>query len=199
MIVLNECRIDSDNKRLIIEATVDNLHFYKDVYIDSIVIDTDETFSASGPSHNPIYKKEFSVNNHHKHMDKSSKENKHIRLVLGENELPKASLLNNMFFIYIIASGVPSHLTPCGMDNSYVIGVAVNLKPIYNKAMGYIREIENDCNYPKGFIDMILRLNALKFSLKTGNFIEAIKYWNRLFKGKLNTVIKSNCGCGRSN
>lgn len=37
----------------------------------------------------------------------------------------------DMLFVYVIASGTPSSDTPCGLDNSKIMGTVVNLKYIY--------------------------------------------------------------------
>lgn len=61
MIVLNECRITDDGKYLIIEASVDSLNYYENVYISQVIIDTDETWINSGPSSNNVYNQEFGL------------------------------------------------------------------------------------------------------------------------------------------
>jgi hypothetical protein len=72
------------------------------------------------------------------------------------------------------------------------MGVAVNLRPVYNAAMHYLSELKDTCNIPKNFIDMILKIKAFTLSLKTGNFTTAIRLWNK-FTTK---VVSSKTGCG---
>lgn len=80
------------------------------------------------------------------------------------------------------------------------MGVALNLRPIYNGAMGYIKTLGNNCEIPKGFIDLFLKYKALELSLKTGNYPEAFKLWKYLIKGgTLSSVIKKGCGCHGNN
>ena len=78
-------------------------------------------------------------------------------------------------------------------------GIAVNLRPIYNMAMGYIKELDSNCSIPKGFIDMILRIKAFKLALKTGNYTVAFKWWDKLFKNKRSISINKRCGCNGIN
>lgn len=59
MVVFNECRVDDEAKRLLIEASVDTLNYYNQVYINAVIVDTDETYSESGPSSTPVYSKEY--------------------------------------------------------------------------------------------------------------------------------------------
>lgn len=212
MIVLNECRVSQDGNSLIVEATVENLNYYKNIYIDSVVIDTQKTFLESGPSDNPIYTEHFNL----EYSDvgimdgcsslKSDEECKcgnifvegrikHIRLSIPKEDLSKASLNDDIFFVYVIATGVPEACTPCGMDRRYVMGVAVNLRPIYNSAMAFIKELDQNCSIAKGFIDMILRIKAFEISLKTGNYISAMKQWHRLLRTRTPMSNYKPCGC----
>lgn len=50
MIKFNELRITDDSKYLIIDASVPDYPYYKDIYIDSICIDTQDTYKDGGPS-----------------------------------------------------------------------------------------------------------------------------------------------------
>lgn len=55
MIIFNESRISPDGKKLIIDVSVDEASYFDDVYISSIVIDNQHTFSGLGPSGDPVY------------------------------------------------------------------------------------------------------------------------------------------------
>ena len=59
MVEFKELKITPDGKNLIINASIKDLEYYKDVYIDSVIIDTQDTYLPSGPSSNPIYTKNF--------------------------------------------------------------------------------------------------------------------------------------------
>ena len=216
MIVLEQCRIDEG--KLIIEASVENLSYYKDVYIEAVVIDTNDTYSPNGPSNNPVFIKEFEPE--HMKVDVTNDCNslkvdedckcgdvytsqkagvKNIRLCLSPKDINVSNLDNNIFFVYIIATGIPAPCTPCGMDNKFTMGIAVNLRPIYNTAMKYVNELDSTCTIPRGFIDMILRLKAFDLSLRTGNYQVAFKQWDKLFKNKISVSPTKGCGCNGIN
>ena len=102
----------------------------------------------------------------------------------------------DMLFVYVIASGTPSADTPCGLDNSKIMGTVVNLKYIYDNMLCYIRQIENECEVPKNFIDSILKYKALELSIRTGNYPLAIKYWNKYLSNSnpnISTIKTCNC------
>ena len=217
MVVLEQCRIDPEKRLLIIEAVIENLNYYKDVNIAAVIIDTQETFVDSGPSNRAIYhmsyeEEDYSVGT----LDdctsvKTDEEckcnnivtsqrhgNKRVRLCLSEKDLG-VSLENNIFFVYIVTNGIPAPCTPCGMDNLYTMGIAVNLRPIYNMAMKYIKELDSNCSIPRGFIDMILRIKAFDLSLRTGNYPIAFKQWDKLIKNKVSVSPNRGCGCNGIN
>ena len=195
MIAFNELRITPDSKNLIIDASVEDYEYYKDITIDSIIIDTQETYSVSGPSSTPIltYSIDSTQDNSlytvHKSLD-----NKNIRLQLTNKDL-QDKLSTSLLFVYVVVRGIPSPATPCGMDNMITLGTVVDLFPIYCKTISYLKELNNSCNIPKNLIDMILRLKALELSLKTGNYIQAIEYWNKYFINISTNINTSSCGC----
>lgn len=182
MLHFNELKISQDNRFLIIDVSVDNQTYFQNVFLDSIVIDTQNTFVPNGPSSKPIY------------TYTATEDVKNIRLVLDSTTL-QSSLCGNMFFVYVISKGEATPDTPCGLDKDKITGTVVNLKSIYEEALKYMKQVNCSCEIPKGFIDMILRFKALELCIRTGNYTQAIKYWNKFFS-KLNCVLSnSNCEC----
>ena len=212
MISFNELRISPDSKHLIIEAEVDSDKYFDKVYINSIIIDTQDTYSPNGPSDKAIYHYTTEKQNDliysvpddgcqpiqveddlsYCFVDSIESQRK-VRLVLSVKDLG-VDLNKNIFFVYAIANGVPDINTPCGWDKSTIMGTVVNLLPIYRMSMGYIKELNSSCSTPKGFIDSIFRLKAFELSIKTGNYLEAIKLWNKFFVNSINNPV-SKCDC----
>lgn len=213
MVTFQELRITPDGKYLIIDVSIKNEPYYENVYIDSVIIDTQDTYVPSGPSNNPVYTytnenenvtKVYTTCDCNPVLDEDTSycfvtddySNKNIRLILNYQDLG-VTLKDNMLFVYVIAKGTPAADTPCGMDNSIVMGTVVDLYPIYCRTIQYLKELTNECQTPSGLINMILRIKALELSIKTGNYTQAIGYWNKYFTNlDSNPVPKSNyCGC----
>lgn len=187
MIGFNELYITKDSSQLFIDVSVLDLDYYKDVYIDSIVIDNQDTYLSTGPSSTPVYT--YTV--------PEGTNKKHLRLELCRIDLLGG--LDNLLFVYVRVKGAPKVDTPCGYDNITTMGSVINTYPLYQTAMNYIGELANNCSTPKSFIDWILRLKAIELAIKTGHYPEAIKYYNKFFKNMKNTVIKKGgCNCGAS-
>ena len=91
MIQFNELRINPEGTKLIIDVSVKNSVYYENVYIDTISIDTQNTFIDSGPSSNVAY------------TNTLTGDNKSVRLELGMGDL-LPSLLDNMFFVLLITA-----------------------------------------------------------------------------------------------
>lgn len=175
MMIFNELRISQEGKHLIIDVQVDALRYYDNVYIDTIIIDTQKTYSPLGPSSKPL----FTIDCGHV---------KHYR-----NFIDIDSVSDNIFFVYVLSSGEPADDTPCDMDSSMILGVTYNKYPIYQQVIKMLNSIEG-CEPPRDLIDYILQQKAFDISLKTGNYTKAIEYWNIFFSDTEKTI-NSNCGC----
>lgn len=193
MIHFNQLTISPDGQHLIIDVSVLSESYYKNVYIDSIIIDNQDTYVGSGPSSKPVYS--YSVPDGTSKLTKKTYSQKHVRLDLTPADLN----LDGLLFVYVRTKGTPSADTPCGMDNITTMGTVSNMYPFYQQAMNYIKELSSNCSVPQNFTDYILRLKALELSVRTGNYPDAVNYYNRFFSGKAKSSIrKGGCGCGNT-
>lgn len=213
MIDFKELRITSDGKKLIIDASVKDLNYYTNVFIDAIIIDTQDTYINTGPSTTPIFSYEVSnsaltvsstkdlVTPVQTEEDKEivyvneneEKGEKRVRLELNSAVL-KVDISTTLFFVYVVTKGTPTADTPCNMDNQTTLGVVANLYPFYRSIIGCMKEVENDCDIPKTFIDRLLKFKALELCIKTGYYTQAIKYWNKFFR-KIKSTVVTKCKC----
>lgn len=195
MIIFNECRIIEDGKCLIVEASINNMHYFDDCYIEEVWIDTDKTYSAKGTPSENAKKIEFE----HDNVSVVSIEDnvKTVYLNLRPKNLDLADFNNNILFIYIKTKGYPKPDCPCGMDNEWHLCAAWNYKPIYDTLMSYIKELADTCSIPKNFIDILLKLKAIQLALKSGHFTQAIELWQRWEIGSTFKLVSSKrkCGC----
>ena len=193
MVQFNELRITSDGQHLIIDVSVLKDSYYENVYIDSIIIDNQDTYVGSGPSSNPVY--QYSVPDVMSKLTKEYVSSKYVRLELTPTDLP----LNSLLFVYVRTKGTPAADTPCGLDNMTTLGTVTNMYPFYQQAINYIGELANNCSMPQNFADYILKMKGLELAMRTGNYTDAIKFYNKFFNGKDNTVIrKGGCSCGNT-
>lgn len=181
MIIFNNVSISQDNKCLTIDAEIENNTYYENMYIDSVVIDNQDTYIQNGPSNNPVY------------IYKAEAQSRKVYLKLDKNDI--GEIVNNMFFVYVIAGGVPAPDTPCGYDVNVALKVVINTYPLYNLMMEYLEELNNKCNTPYGIIDKILQIKMLDAAVQTGNNLKAIQIWNKYFKNMDDNSININCGC----
>ena len=186
MIEFKELRVTPDGKTLIIDASVKDLSYYDNVYIDSLTIDTQDTYSESGSSTNPIFYYEVA--------SVSEENKKRIRLELNSSVLGKP-ITGNMFFVYITVKGTPAADTPCGLDNVTTLGVTADLYPFYKSSINHMKELENECEPSKNFIDSLLKFKAFELSIRTGHYTQAIKYWNKFFKEVKSNTVNTICRC----
>lgn len=181
MVKFNKLLIPPHNKGIYLEAEVLDMPYFKDVYIDSISIDTQDTFCNSGISKSPVYNKTIEGNI------------KSIKVFIDEAEI-YSKIDKSLFFVYIRTKGIPSSDTPCGLDEPITLGVCADVYNIYRKGIQFIQEVYDTCEIPKNFIDFILRFKAFQMCLKTRDFLLAIKYW-KMFNETNSFNVNIKCPC----
>ena len=164
MLEFRELRITPDGNHLIIDVAVREHSYYENVFIDSIIIDTQDTYIQNGPSSKPVYQykveedrvqnlyalpEECNCNPVLVDEDKSYcftygyEEGRHVRIMLSTKDIP----LNNMLFVYAIAKGTPAPDTPCGFDNTIIMQTVVDLYPFYQNTLCFLKELNNSYQF----------------------------------------------------
>ena len=190
MIQFNELRFLT-SKTLQISASVLDLEYYDLVYMDSIIIDTEDTVCETGPSDNPPYEL---------HLDRV----KSINTTIGVSDLVAGG--PKMLFVYIRCTGVPAPDTPCGLDNQDSMQPVVDYQAVYNtalklaKCMGKCGCLDGECSVDTSFANFALQYFRMEEGLKNGNWSDAYdaycwlmhKYGNVAFK---ESQAKRGCSC----
>ena len=196
MIRFNELKIE-DNY-IIIDVQIEEEEYFKDMYIDSIVIDTQDTFIANGPSSKAIYTKTFNtdtdVNKEEIVYTQGTDKYNRVRIYIDGKDL-NVDIHKTMFFVYVIAGGTPSADTPCRWDENKALHTLVDTQVLYNNMIQYVKELNKDCSTPDNFINAILQFNAIDLALKTNQYPLAIDLWKRFYSDIESNVVLPNCGC----
>lgn len=200
MVLFDQLRISDNGKEMYINMHVNEAAWFADVYLDKLTIMTSDKVSETNPyspTSDYIYTCTFEGNQ------------KTANLVLTVNDFirtwetdPKAmqftqaDMTKTLFFVYVECKGTPDPCTPCGMDDKMTVGVTFYEKRLYNLMMQYTRELTQDCQIPKKFIDLILLWNAFNTAVETGHYLPAIDYFEKMFSGGGNANYAGRrCGC----
>ena len=199
MIQFNELRITQDGKNLIIDALVQDISYYADVYIDSIIIDSQNTFVSSGASSSPLFKYTYDATTAstlgYVTLTSGGKL-KGIRMTIPYNSLGETSNLDkDLLFVYVTIIGTPSSNTPCNMDLTYELGIVYNTYPFYLRGMNFIKELNSSCELPKQLIDYMLRQKVLETCIQVGDYTKAVEYWKKFFTGDYQVINLKTCSC----
>ena len=196
MIRFNELKIE-DNY-IIIDVQIEEEKYFKDMYIDSIVIDTQDTFIANGPSSKAIYTKTFNtdtdVNKEEIVYTQGTDKYNRVRIYIDGKNL-NVDIHKTMFFVYVIAGGTPTADTPCRWDENKALHTLVDTQVLYNNMIQYVKELNKDCSTPDNFINAILQFNAIDLALKTNQYPLAIDLWKRFYSDIESNIVLPNCGC----
>ena len=190
MIIFDQLRISDDGKKLYINLHVNKADYFDNIYLDSITIMAADKVSETNPdipTEDYIYKKVFTENV------------KEADLVLTSNDFNesyiKPNLSNDLLFVYVKVKGVPNPCTPCRLDEEITLGVTFDETMLYQKVMQFTRELNQDCEIPQNFLDLILLWYGFKAAIETEHYTVAIDFWKRLFGGKNTVVTSKGCGC----
>lgn len=200
MVIIDQLRISDNGQQMYINAHVNKAEVYSGVAIKSVVITTASNVSETSPeppTEGYIYKKEYT--NDAEHLTKE------IDLVLPDAVdpwlYPQPNLSGDLFFVYITCETITTNpcleYLPCNLKKEVTIGVTFDENLLYQKVMGYTKELADTCAAPsKAFIDFILLWEGFKASVETEHFVSAIKFYDMLF-GKNITPAKNvkPCGC----
>ena len=179
MLNWNELRITPDGKFLIIDVEVQNLDYFKDVYLESLqmnVYSKADDFIEAMPDSKSISLWEV-----------EDVPRKRVRKYIDID-----GISDNLIFVYAIANGEPTEDTPCGVKEQLLVGIVYNKALLYNNSIKAIKTIE-DCTPNKELIDQILKIKMFDLSIAIGDYKTAIKCWNSMFKKQITT--KVDCGC----
>lgn len=177
MIYFNTLNILAKDKTLVLDIAVPTSTYFNNVYIDKILIDTQDTFTIDSPSATPIYS----------YID-TTDTRKNLSLFLTEDMLNisasenSINLDSDLLYVYVITKGDMATDTPIALQSNITLKTIYNSYSILQNSMLYIKELKNTSKIPKNFIDYILRKKALDISILTENYTHANLIWEEYFK-----------------
>lgn len=184
MVNFNDLRISPGGKEFFIDAEIAPYSYYDGMYISRIIIDTEETFNVNGPSSNPFHTVNFDT------------QDKEQSVYLTAEEMSMDSFTGHIYYVYVMVEGIPDSQTPCGWDNDYSMGVALDWQPIYRIGLSSMKSIvDNCCEMDRSFIDYILRFESFELALRTGQYALANDKFNQWFRNAENPVVRPPCNC----
>ena len=192
MVQFNELRFIAPTL-LQVNAQIIDLPYYDKVYIDEIIIDTEDTYCETGPSQNPPFRYQVG--------DGTFKKAKYVFDV--------ADLLCDgpkMLFVWVTTLGSPSMDTPCGMDKPATMQAVVDLSTIYEEAMRKIRCASSGCgctgrkcSIDADYANFALQYFRMETALSVKDWGTAYQAYCVLLRKRPSKKIVSNprkpCGC----
>lgn len=170
MIKYNTLQIDGDY--LIVDLEIEDKEYYGGIIIRKVRVDTPLTYKTDYPYHE---------------SEKIMERRVSVRIPISDSKkelLIITPIIDDM-------TQIPSD-APCGAD---IVNKAIvyDKNVLFDKGLTYLKELGDTCEMPRGFIDFILKSNALDLAIATCNYNMAIKYWKMLTMVKGTTI--KGCGC----
>ena len=204
MVIFDQLRISDDGRRMFIDIHV-NQAAGEGIHLQNIVITTAEHVPESvslSSVDEYIYKKNFEGTEDEAHMilDASTFDAAFNHLLPdAEATIPYTSnsLSGPLFFVWVDTTA-PNYSaeTPCFADEP-TLGITFDAKLLYQQAMGYTKELADNCTISDGFIDFILTYSAFKSAVETDHYCDAKTFYNQLLGISRDTPKKigRRCGC----
>lgn len=154
-----------NSKTLRVSVEVKDLDYYTNVYIDSIIIDTEDTVCETGPSDNPARTIHYDGNL------------KSINTTIDVSDIVSDG--PKMLFVYIRCTGTPAVNTPCGLDNQDSMMPVVDYQSVYDSALKLARCTskcgcaDGNCHIDVVFANFALQYFRMEQGLKNGNWSDA--------------------------
>lgn len=192
MLIFDQLRISDNGGFMYIDVHVNEADYFDNIYLDYIVIATADQVSEADPlSPGNVYVYNYTVDND---------TTKELHLALQPTDFnenfSKSNFSTDLFFVYVVCKGTVGECTPCRLDELTTLGVTFDYGNLYQKMMGFTRQLADDCSIPDGFIDFILNFNAFKASVETEHYIPAINFYNQMFDiAGGSSVTTRSCGC----
>jgi hypothetical protein len=192
MVIIQQFRISDDGLRMYINLKVNDASYFKDRYITKITIMTGdkvtEATDSASPTHDFIYQEEFNPEDNLRKLD----------LVLTPAEMnenfTKSNFSTDLFFLFVECGGYIDGNVPCRFDEAVNTAVTFDEGLLYQKVMALTKELADTCNVSANLVDFILLYNALKASIETEHWVQAVQFYNRLV-GSVKGITVKGCGC----
>jgi hypothetical protein len=189
MIIFDRLQISDDGSRLYIDTHVNQASYFDNIYIDKVVIQTQDQVSEADPltpGDEFIY--ELTVGEDIKEL--------HLSLNASTDfESVMSTLSDKLLFVYVVCKGTPDPCTPCRLDELTTLGVTFDETLFYQKVMQYTRQLADTCEIPKAFTDLILLWNGFKAAVETEHYVVAIDFWKKMFTANSVFTVTKPCGC----
>ena len=190
MVLFDQLRISDNGKYLYINVHVNKADYFDNVFIDKLIIKTSEQVSEADPLSTQdacIY--QYVV------QDDTTKELNLVLKASSDFDTAYNTMSDKLLFVYVVCKGVPDPCTPCRLDEMTTLGVTFDYSVLYQKVMQMTKQLADSCNIPSAFIDLILLWNGFKAAVETEHYIDAIDYYDKMFRGNINEFKTSGCGC----
>lgn len=194
-VIFDQLRVSDDGQKMFIDIHVNGLPVFEHVYLDKLYVttaDNVEETSSCPPEDKCFYIHTFGEGDKEAHLTLPNFESSYT--------YEKPNFSSDLFFVYITCKTV-GETNPCYevMSCEYkqtAVGVTFDENLLYQRVMGYTKDLADSCSVHQGFTDFILQWNAFKASVETEHWVSAVRFYNMLFGNTSDTGnTTKHCGC----
>lgn len=169
-----------DNKTLVLSASIDDSPYYENVFLDKVIIDTQDTFKPSGPSDRAVYSSTIDGNK------------KKIALVIPFTDI-LASEEKDLLIVYVKSKGNPTMDVPCGSDNPIAAKAIMDFRNIYCRLITFLKSPDK-CGPNRAFINEYFKYKLISLAMLTSNLDTLVRYFKKFYTNR-SLPYTPNCHC----
>lgn len=191
MVEIKDLKISADNKFLDIHVSVFDNIAYEDVEISRIAFVSQNNYTIGYPDST---KYELEITQTYPIEEYRITDPKEYKARIPYTML---NIEKNMYFVYILTTGVPAIEVGCGCDVNPTIGVAVNLLPLHLLKQVYLKDFICNCSENRdNLVDLIIKEDAFKNAIIIKDYPSAIALYNSVIKPDFDKCLRLHKGCG---
>ena len=211
MIDITKFEFDDTFSEVTVTAKVPDEAYWEDVYIDEIIIGTQNAYDTSKGDFKPLESDAVSFSNENHYTETKGKYAVKFKLEDGQEGLKELTVslpidttnikVTDLFFVKVTDAGDYSQaedgaLPPCQIQARYTWSSIYNRFTMDVKGMNYLTELTKNCETPDGFIDYILNRQALDVAADCGDYTAMIARYNDMNGQSSTSSSSSRRGCG---
>lgn len=191
------------DKNLYIDLQIEETSYYDNMTLKGLYITPYNYYEKDNESPESSFYIDFEDEstyiNYLRDLDNTSDRHKVLVIPHGsitlESDMGISVDTNKLLIITATAQGTPAMNTPCGKDVPKDVTAVYNKENIFDMFKSLMKGLNCQCNDNQEFINLMMKLFALDFSIESGDIYQAIDIWERFFGPQTSKSSSSNCGC----
>lgn len=174
--MINIDRLDFKNGRLNIEVSIEDNDYFANVFLDKIIVDTQSTYTSSGPSQTPLLNYQIATGQ------------KKFQISFQPTNFNINEFCGTFFIVYITSTGNATTGTPADLIIPIEKVGIYDKYSLFQELKPQFRLFTKTGIIPKKFIDLILLIRYIDYSIIQKQYANIIHEWHNIIDNFNNII-----------